>query len=172
MTIATATATRGPKSGLIVVGISECKISNERDSTLITYSLGSCLGVAIHDPVLCIGGLIHCMLPLAKASPEKAAANPYMFVDTGVVALLNSMFAMGSQKEDLVVKVAGAAQFVTGSDRFKIGQRNYTVARKLMWKNDLLITAEDTGRTIPRTMCLGVTTGETIIKSLGKEARL
>jgi chemotaxis protein CheD len=40
-----------------VVGLADMKISADRAEELITYALGSCLGVAIHDPVAGVGGL-------------------------------------------------------------------------------------------------------------------
>jgi len=63
------------------------KISDREDDVLITYALGSCLGIAIYDPVARIGGLLHVMLPLSTIDPAKAAENPFMFVDTGVPRL-------------------------------------------------------------------------------------
>ena len=65
----------------IVVGISDMKVSNNPDEVLITYSLGSCLGVIIYDPVARVAGMLHSMLPLSKIDPHKATASPYMFVD-------------------------------------------------------------------------------------------
>src|SRR6056297_104953 len=94
----------------IVVDIAGMQISSNPEDILITYSLGSCVGVSIYDPVLRIGGLIHCMLPLSKVDPEKAAQRPYMFVDTGVSMLLNRLYDMGLKKSRAVISVAGGAQ--------------------------------------------------------------
>ena len=160
------------EAGLRVVGISELEVSTAPADVLVTYSLGSCLGVSIHDPVAGVGGLIHCMLPVSKGSPEKAAAKPAMFVDTGVVALLNGMFARGAERARLVVKVAGAASPMDASGRFRIGERNYTVLRKVLWKNELMIHAEDIGGTAPRTVRLYVGSGRTTIKAAGGEVEL
>jgi len=55
---------------------------------------------------------------------------------------------------------------------FKIGERNYTVLRKILWKNDILIAAQDIGGTVSRTMYLYMATGETRIKSGGQEVIL
>ncbi len=154
------------------VGISEMKVSTEPGDVLVTYSLGSCVGLAVYDPVACIGGLIHCMLPLSKIDPAKAAATPAMFTDTGVPALLQEMLNRGASKRRLIAKVAGAAALMDEKGMFKIGERNFTVLRKILWKNDILIAAEETGGTIARTLYLYMDTGRTVIKSQGQEHEL
>ena len=47
----------------LVVNISDFKISNNPGDHIVTYSLGSCLGVTVYDPTLRLGGMIHCLLP-------------------------------------------------------------------------------------------------------------
>ncbi len=154
------------------VGISDMKTSTSTADVLVTYSLGSCVGVTAFDPVAGVGGMVHCMLPLSKMDAKKAQANPYMFTDTGVVGLLNKVFELGASKKNLVIKVAGASSMLDQKELFKIGKRNYTVLRKVLWKNDLLIAAEDTGGTKPRTMFLHMEDGRTTIKSGGEESEL
>lgn len=147
-------------------------LSKNRDDVLVTYSLGSCIGVSIWDPATGVGGMIHCMLPLSSMDPKKAKANPAMFVDTGIPAFLQAAFDMGARKASLVVKLAGAAKVLEQADHFKVGQRNYTVFRKVLWKNGILIAAEDIGGERARTMYLDIATGHTRIKSNGREVGL
>jgi len=147
-------------------------VSDRADDVLVTYSLGSCVGLSLYDPVARIGGLIHCMLPLSKINPAKAQTNPEMFTDTGVVALLRAVLAKGAQKNRLVAKVAGAGQLLDENGLFRIGERNHTVLRKVLWKNDILIAAEDVGGTLSRTVYLHVATGQTIVKSTGRQVEL
>jgi chemotaxis protein CheD len=154
------------------VGISEMKISNQVDDVLVTYFLGSCIGLSLYDPIVHVGGLIHCMLPLSKIDPVKAKSNPQMFIDTGVPALLQAVFELGAERRRLVAKVAGAAMLLDDKRLFKIGERNYTVLRKLLRKNNISIAAEDVGGMITRTMYLYIATGRTIIKSGGWETEL
>ena len=59
------------------------KISTNADDTLITYALGSCLGITVWDPVTKVGGMLHVMLPTSTVSPEKAQKNPCTFVEIG-----------------------------------------------------------------------------------------
>ncbi|MBN2799452.1 MAG: chemotaxis protein CheD [Deltaproteobacteria bacterium] len=156
----------------LVVGISDMKVSRTPGDVLVTYALGSCIAVILWDPVLRAGGMIHYMLPLSKTSPEKAELTPAMFADTGVPMLFRMMYAMGCKKEDLVVKVAGGGQLYDDSGAFQIGHRNYVVLRKIFWKNDILITAEDVGGPVSRTVRLSVDTGEVVIRSKGEEVTL
>lgn len=157
---------------LSIVGISEMMVSDHRSDVLITYSLGSCVGVSLYDPVVQVGGLIHCMLPLSKIDPEKARKKPAMFVDSGVSELLRELYSKGAKRSRLIAKVAGCSTLLDDKKLFKIGERNYTVLRKILWKNNILITSEDVGGTITRTMSLYMRDGRTTIKVGGVEREL
>lgn len=139
---------------------------------VVTHALGSCLGLMVHDPVAKVGGLLHAMLPLSKINPQKAEANPYMFVDTGVVRLFKEIYDLGGKKSRLVVKAAGCGSPIGNNEMFKIGERNYTVLKKLLWKNNILLDAEDVGGTVSRTVHFYVSTGQTVIKSGQQEFEL
>ena len=172
MRVATGCKTSDEIENLKVVGISHFLVSRDPGDVLVTYSLGSCLGVSVYDPQARIGGLIHCMLPISKGAQDKARERPAMFVDTGIVTLLNVMFELGASKERLIVKVAGAASPMDKSGRFRIGERNYAILRKVLWKNELMIRAEDIGGTAPRTVKLFMGSGRTSVKSTGGEVDL
>lgn len=154
-----------------VVVVSDMKTGRDGDF-LITHALGSCLGLAIYDPVVKVGGLLHAMLPLSKINKDKAKANPYMFVDTGVPVLFKTLYDMGAQKKRLIVKAAGCGNPLGKNEIFKIGERNHTLLKKLLWKNNVLLTAEDVGGTKSRTVRFDVSTGQVIISSAGEESEL
>ena len=82
------------------------------------------------------------------------------------------MYKHGCDKRDLVVKVAGGGALYDDKGMFNIGQRNYTVLRKLFWKNGVIIKAEDVGGAKSRTARLWVSTGKVTISSQGEEAEL
>ena len=148
------------------------QVADKPDDILITYSLGSCVGLTLYDPHAGLGGMIHCMLPLSKIDSERAKQAPMMFVDTGVPLLLQTLLNNGAEKKRLVAKVAGAAQLLDQKNTFRIGERNKVVLRKLLWKNNILIAAEETGGNIARTMSLYLADGRTTIRSGGKEHEL
>jgi chemotaxis protein CheD len=144
-----------------IVGVGDLKFSSDRDDVLITYALGSCLGVSVYEPVVGVGGLLHAMLPLSSADPIKAQQRPEMYVDSGFAALMKALFRFGARKENMIISVAGGASMkqISNDDYFKIGQRNFTVLRKLLWKNGLMIHAQDVGGGNSRTMALYLESG-------------
>ncbi len=156
----------------IIVDIADARVSNNVDDVLVTYSLGSCVGVAIYDPVKKVGGLMHCMLPLSSVDPRKADDKPYMFVDTGMMRFLKTLFDMGLTRAQAVVKVAGCASILDNSNLFRIGERNHTVLRKILWKNGLMIKAENVGGDLSRTVRLVIADGRCLLRAGGEESEL
>jgi chemotaxis protein CheD len=157
---------------LVTVDIADMKFSSEPDACLVTYALGSCIAVIVHDPVHQVGGMIHYMLPQASTSPEKARERPAMFADTGIPMLFQSMYQRGCNKRDLVVKVAGGSALLSMTDMFEIGKRNHVILRKMLWKAGVPIKAEDVGGTVFRTARLFIDTGRVTIKTEVSEHEL
>lgn len=155
-----------------VVDIADLAVTDDKRTTLVTYSLGSCIGVAIWDPEAHVGGMLHYMLPDSSISPAKAKANPPMFADTGIPALFRAAYELGAAKKRIVVKVAGGSQLLDDNGVFNIGKRNYVILRKIFWKNGVLIDSEDVGGSISRTMRLQVDTGRVAIKTRAGEVEL
>ena len=89
---------------LRVVNISDMKFSKDSEDVIVTYSLGSCLGVTAFDPEAGVGGMIHCLLPNSSNNVKRAAANPFMFVNTGVVRMVRELINIGADKSRLVFK--------------------------------------------------------------------
>ena len=118
----------------LIVGVSDMKVSNDPNATLITYSLGSCIGVVVYDPVAKAGGLLHYMLPESSIDADKAKKNPYMFADTGIPSLFKATYALGAKKQRMKVAVMGGSQVLDQKGFFNIGKRNHTALRKLFFK--------------------------------------
>ena len=156
-----------------IVGVADMKITADPGDLIVTHALGSCLGIAVHDPEAGIGGMLHVMMPMSKINPEKAEKRPFMFVDTGVPEFFRELYAAGAVKQRLTIKVAGGANVQKDqADRFAIGKRNFVVLKKLFWKNDLLIDAHDVGGSNARTMYLEVGSGRTWFTTAGEEVQL
>jgi chemotaxis protein CheD len=151
----------------IVVGVADMKVSNEPGVVLVTYSLSSCIGLAIHDPVAQVGGMLHYMLPESSIDGRKAKKNPYMFGDTGIPLLFKEAYKLGAKKNRLRVIVVGGAQILDQKGLFNIGKRNYTVLRKLFWKNNVMTDFEDVGGNVNRTLKLEIKTGQAWLKVSG-----
>jgi chemotaxis protein CheD len=154
------------------VGVSDMKLSNCPGDIIVTHALGSCIGVAIHDPVSGVGGILHYMLPVAKVDEKKAEQNPFMFGDTGIPLLFQEAYKIGAIKEKLRVVIAGGAQVFEDRDFFDIGKRNTVIARKLFWKNNILIAGENVGGHLPRTMYLEIGPGTTYFTTRGERCDL
>jgi chemotaxis protein CheD len=156
---------------MYVINVGDMKVGRNGD-LLVTHALGSCLGLMVYDPALHVGGLLHAMLPLSKINRQKAQVNPFMFVDTGIPALFKALYELGGQKRRMVVKAAGCGNPLGTNEMFKIGQRNYTVLKKLLWKNNVLLESEDVGGNGSRTVHFDLSTGQIIISRKGEKWQL
>lgn len=154
------------------VDIAEMVVTDGAEDVLVTYALGSCIGLVLWDPGRHVGGMLHFMLPLSKVNPERAVERPSMFADTGVPLLFETMYTLGCKKKDLVVKVAGGSKLYDDHGTFEIGKRNYTILRKMLWQNDVIISAEDVGGQKSRTVKLFVATGRVLVRSQYEEYEL
>lgn len=164
--------TRIAEADRIVVGVADLAVSKDPTKSIITYALGSCIGVTLYDPVAKVGGMLHFMLPESSVSKEKAAANPAMFGDLGIPLLFEKVAAAGAKRERLVVCAAGGAEVLADDGHFRIGNRNRTILRKIFWKLNLLLAADDTGAQHSRTMTLRLADGSISIRAQGKETPL
>lgn len=151
----------------VVIGLAELAVSNNPSAVLTTYSLGSCIGVAIYDPVARVGGLLHSMLPDSTIDPAKARANPGMFVDTGAPALLRAACQMRADKRRLRVFVAGGARIMDDQNLFNIGGRNLTAFSEWLRREGLTVTAEQVGGQVNRTVGLSIENGRVTLKVSG-----
>jgi chemotaxis protein CheD len=156
---------------MTAVGVGDCKVSAQPGDCLVTYGLGSCIGLSIWDPVAKVGGLLHFMLPESSQDPAKAAANPYLYADTGIPLLFKTSYKLGAEKKRLLVRVAGGAQVLDGDGVFNIGKRNYLAMKKIFWKAGVLIHVEEVGGSVSRTLRLEISTGRLLVQEAGAEAR-
>ncbi|MCE5327670.1 MAG: chemotaxis protein CheD [Planctomycetaceae bacterium] len=144
------------------------KLARGQADQVVTHALGSCLGVSAYDPLSKVGGLLHVMMPVSSANPDKARSNPYMFVDTGIPAFFAAMVAAGAERRRLRVKIAGGAA-INSNDHFAIGRKNCIAMKSVLWKAGVLIEAQDVGGSAARTMCLDLSDGRVIVSNAGKQ---
>lgn len=151
----------------IVVGMADMQVTNNPEAILITYALGSCIGVTVYDPWVRVGGLLHFMLPESKLDLQRAQTKPWMFADTGIPHLFQEAYKLGAEKKRMQVKVVGGSQIMDDSGYFNIGKRNYMALRKIFWSNNVLLQAEDVGGNGNRTLRLEIDTGRVWVKTSG-----
>ena len=117
-------------SEIVKVGMADLKVVKSPDG-VTTLGLGSCVGIAIRDPITKIGGLAHIMLPDSTAIRNNA--NIPKFADTGIEELVKQVVALGANRSRLVAKIAGGAQmfsFSSKSDMIRVGDRNVAASKK------------------------------------------
>ena len=156
-----------------IVGVADMKVSNSQADSIITYSLGSCIGLVIYDPVAKVGGILHYMLPESSIDKEKAALRPYMFADSGIPRLFKAAYRLGGVKQRMKIYVAGGAEILDQKGFFNIGKRNYMALKKMFFKNNVMINKQDVGGNINRTVRIEIATGDIYVKTSGlKEMKI
>lgn len=155
----------------VTIGVGDLAISDRAGAELVTYSLGSCIAVMIHDPVVKVGGMLHLMLPDANLNLTRAKRQPGVFASSGIPILFRQAYKLGAQKGRMRVVVVGGSQVMDASGHFNIGKRNYAAVRKLFWRNNVLIDKEDIGGNVNRTVGLAVSTGGIWMKTNSGEKR-
>ncbi|MEG0898816.1 MAG: chemotaxis protein CheD [Oscillospiraceae bacterium] len=155
----------------ITVGISDLNVIKSPDS-LVTYALGSCVGICIYDKLGQIAGMAHIMLPSINESSSKE--NIYKFADSGIVELIRKMELQGAKKVRMVAKIAGGAQMfkVTGKSLISnIGERNVISVKNVLKSLGIRIIAEDTGLDYGRTIVFNGVDGSLTVKSVGRDIK-
>lgn len=135
-----------------------------------TLGLGSCVGIAIRDPMTKIGGLAHVMLPDSTAI-RNGQQNIAKFADTGITELVRQMELLGAKRSRMVAKIAGGAtmfNFQGASGVGQIGERNVEASKAKLKELNIPILAEDTGANYGRTVIFYPETGDFHIRAVGK----
>lgn len=149
----------------VVVGVGDLASSNNTNVVISTFALGSCVGIVVYDSVAKVGGLIHIMLPDSNLSPQKAEKQPAMFADTGIPLLFRNLQGLQAERGRLRAFVAGGASVISGSDMFKIGERNIAAVKQFVNAYQIKVVKADVGGVNNRTVHLNVGTGEVCLKT-------
>lgn len=151
----------------IKVGIGDMKFARG-EGQIITYALGSCIGITMYDPAIRLGGLLHIMLP-SRTDPRDPKV--FKYADSGIQEMIRKLTAFGMLKSRTIVKIAGGAKMfeIQGNSDFgNIGQRNAAMVKKLLMEERMRIKAEDTGGSYARTMLINIANGDVIVRTAGK----
>ena len=157
-------------SNTIAVGISDYKISKAPD-ILVTYALGSCVGIALYDPSALIGGLSHIMLPTCTLRADRTVDDRMKYADTAIPDLISELELKGADRRSIVAKLIGGANMfnMQGSSFVEtIGARNIEAARSELAHHKIPLIAEDVGSNYGRTVFFQLSDGIVRIQSLGK----
>lgn len=155
-------------SELIRVGMADYKVGRA-PASLISYGLGSCVGVTLYDSSMKVGGLLHIMLP--DSTQARSNENPAKFADTGIPLMLKEIIALGAVRSRVVAKIAGGSQmfkFANATDIMRVGERNSQAVKVVLKELNIRIIADDTGGNYGRTVELQLDTGVYRIKTIDK----
>lgn len=153
------------------VGIGDMKLTRN-EGGIITYALGSCIGISFYDPAIRLGALLHIMLPSQFNASD---SNVFKYADSGIRETIRKMSAFGMVRSRTMVKIAGGAKMfeISGNADFgNIGQRNAVSVKKILAEEGMRLVAEDTGGTYARTMKLELMTGRVSIRTFGRPEKV
>ena len=151
----------------MVVGIADMKMT-QYEGMLVTYALGSCIGICLYAPGLRLAALVHVMLPL---NMETGRRSPMKYADTGIRETLRQMEARGARRSRMVAKIAGGARMFEvagGGSLGNIGQRNIESVHMTLKREGIKLLREDVGGTVARTLLFDAESGEACIRSYGR----
>jgi chemotaxis protein CheD len=152
----------------LTVGIAEMKFARQ-EGVLITYALGSCIGISLYDPMIKLGALVHVMLPETFGSGD---SNIFKYADTGLAETFRKIEIMGARKNRMIAKIAGGAKMFElqgNSSLGNIGFRNINSVKQILQSEGVRLVAADVGENYARTMSLDVSTGQVRIRTYGRD---
>jgi chemotaxis protein CheD len=168
---------------LIVVGLSEVKVAERTGDVLVAYSLGSCIGLALWDPISLAGGMAHVVLPsssgslvawdLSSAGSQDASEVPGKYADTAVPHLVDLLRRTGCRVNRLRSWVAGGAHVLRGLEwpAGDIGAANARAVLDALNRSGVALPRMDVGGDYGRTMRLYVQNGRATVSSVDRGER-
>lgn len=139
------------------------------EGVLVTYALGSCIGLCFHDPRLRLGALLHIMLPI---NMEAGRTHPLKYADTGIRETLKQMEIRGASRARMTVKIAGGAKMfeIAGSSGLgNIGQRNIESVNTILKRENIRLLGQEVGGKVARTLFFDVNSGQACVRSYGQK---
>lgn len=147
------------------IGISEFYIGAAPE-VLITYGLGSCLGILLYDAQQRLGGLAHTLLPTPR--PGQTETRPGKFVTSAIELMLAELLLRGAERPRLAAKIFGGATMFEGfgADGEGIGARNTRAARETLAGLGIPLLSEDVGGQHGRTVEFELASGIVQVRSV------
>ncbi len=127
--------------------------------------LGSCIGLALYDRRLRVGGLAHIVLPDSRGKTD----HPGKFIDTAIPTLIQEMEDLAGQKLRLTAILAGGASMFSKNIAAGIGLRNIQSCERKLSELRIPITAKDCGGEQGRRMTFDTASGKVVIEIVGQE---
>jgi putative nucleotidyltransferase with HDIG domain len=142
-------------------------IDTQKPMILEAY-LGTCLGVAIYDPVVAVGGLIHLLLP--EPMSIDGAFQPEKYASTGFPLFLQALAGAGATVENMKACIAGGALVgpLEDSDlQLDIGGRTAERVMQIIAAEGIRVDKLETGGFFTCSLTLDLSTWECRIEPAG-----
>ncbi len=150
-----------------VVTVKMAEIVVVENSMRLKTTLGSCIGLILHDRAKSIGGLAHIMLP-ARLKADEAVGK---YAETAIPALLSRLLKRGSQRSSIRAYLAGGADMFRYSGDRKIatvGEKNVDACKRILEQLRIPIVFEDIGGEQGRTVLFENQTASIQVRTLAR----
>jgi chemotaxis protein CheD len=144
---------------IVTVGRGGLEVSSDPDVVLITRSVCPSLAIVAYAPEVRVGGVAQFQLPDSSADPARAKHQPGLFADTGISLLIEAVCRRGAQKTRLQTRLSGGTPANALPADVTAAKRNYLAARKTLWKQGVVISAEAFGDAAATSAGLYIRTG-------------
>ena len=134
-----------------------------REMVLVTV-LGSCIAACIRDPVLCVGGMNHFMLPEHGGDPDSVLSLSARYGAYAMELLVNHLLKMGASRSRLEAKVFGAGRVLAGVT--DVGARNTAFVLQYLERENIRLLASDLGGSYPRKIYFFPDSGKVLVREL------
>ena len=137
------------------------------NSKLLKTTLGSCVGIILHDGKNNIAGLAHILLP----EPIRRDNSVGKYAETAIPALYERVLKRGGLKKNIRAYLAGGANMFKWSADKKIatvGEKNIAAVKRILDELQIPIVFEDTGGQCGRTVLFDNVSGEIQVKTLSQ----
>ena len=137
-----------------LVEMADLKVTNDPTTSLVTSTLGSGVAVAVYDPQVRVGGMLHFILPEWEINKKQAQDNPSIFANCGIPNLYRRCYKLGADKARMKCYVVGGADVIDGSKTFSPGQANLKAALEILKQNGVTPAEQWVGGTACRVIRL------------------
>ena len=131
-----------------------------RSGRLRASAIGSCVVLALVDPVTGLGGLAHLMLP--GAAPTRPNTAPFRYAENGVRELAEALSRLGARPDDLVACIAGGGNVLERPEE-TLCEMNIQSVERTLAALGIPLVARNVGGVLRRSLTLDVDTGEVIL---------
>ncbi len=143
------------------------------EASFSCVGLGSCVGVALYDPVAQVSGMAHVMLP--EVIDEESKDRPGKYANMAIPHLLSTMERLGAERSRIVAAMAGGAQMCFGKSvpaLLALGSRNSLAVQKELEQAGVKCLGSDVGGNIGRTFTLESGSGKVMVRTTASSDRV